>query len=371
MLWISVYFAVVLFVILTYKKKERVVLENDQNRSGYSEDRRDKLVLVLLAVYALLFAVVNLICTRTSVSYGSDRENYLTEFRGQRKTSVGLEIVFNVFRFTSDNFEHVLLFTTFFSLLIILFAHKIFENSSNVSLAFLLTTDLVFFTFTALKQSFACAFVALFFVFLFKKRTVCRGIVCFLLLVLAIVFHTSSVVLIPIFIVCYFKKINKTVMVVYMILLVLLFVFFVDIGTILSTITRPIFPRLSELLTRHFSSVGGDESSTIAFLKGIPFYLLLAFGFFYRRRLQGSYPNYDKYLIVLATASMLYMCSIYIYWTLRFRAFFYLPAAIFFGTIYTNLSKKEKVVFLVSVIGSNLFLLIRWVLLIYTKYGGF
>ena len=372
LLWIAIYACVVFIVVFTFRCQKATQLVCGTTGLITKNKKTPTHYFALIIIYALLFALVNLICTRTSIAFGSDRENYLHEFGGNRETSVGLEFVFYLFRITSNNFEHVLLFTTFICTLIILFTHKFFENNSKVSLVFLLTTDFVFFTFTSLKQSYACALSAVFFLLLTRRKTFARNIVCILLIVLASLFHSSSVILIPIFIICNLKKITKTTLLIYVLLLLLLFVFFNNIGAFLSALVKPFSSGLSALLSKYFVNLDySDETSFVAFLKGTPFYLLFGLGCFYRDRIKNKCKDYDMYLILLSTASMLYLCSIYIYWTMRFRAFFYLPAAIFLSVICKNVSLPEKQIISFSVIGLNAILLVRWIYLVFSNYGGF
>ena len=370
--WILIYFAIALFTLVTYRKTQYVYCGIDGEGSLSVRPRRDGLRLLLIFFYAILFVLLNVYCTKTSAAYGSDRVNYAFEFTGHRGSGVGLDILFGLFRALSLSFTDMLYFTTFVSVLVILLAHGVFEYSSRLSLAFLLSTDFVFFTFTALKQSYSCAFAALLFVLLIKKRTLGNVIGCVLLITLAILFHPASVVLIPLFLVCSFRRLNKTIILLYMVVLALAFVFFMDIGAFLANLVEPLFPKFAEMLTRYFKKLDRtDVVSAVAFLKGVSFYLLFGFGCIYRKRIKKTCLNYDKYLVILATASVLCLCSVYVYWTMRFRAFFYLPAAIFFGILFKNISKKERIVLTVSTLGANLVLLVRWLLLIYSNYGGF
>lgn len=371
LLWVLVYLAIASFAVATYRMNEAVLNAGDPVKTSDQERRRRDYGLLLIAIYAVLFALLNLLCTKTSAAYGSDRVNYLTEYSGERKSSVGLELVFYLFRFTTNNYLHLLLFTTFSCLLIVLIAHRLFEGGSWISLAFFFTTDFVFFTFTGLKQSYACALIALAFALLMKERTVRTTVVCFLLVGIAVLFHVASLVMIPLFVLCCFERIGKPFLIGGAVLMLLGVVFFTQIGSFVLGVAQHVSPRFAELQTRYFSDLGWDWSSASVCLKGTPFYMLFGFGCYFRKKVGDKCALYDKYLIVLAAASALYLCSVHVYWMIRFGAFFYLPAAVFFGILFRNVSKKERIVLSVCTFGVSLVLLIRWVLAIYQNWGGF
>ena len=371
-IWVSIYLIIVFTVLLlrssSFKRYNKKGIEICDSVSS----RYIKKELVLVFFFSLLFMLVNVVCTKTSISFGSDRENYLFEFSGRRDTSFGLGLVFTFFRITLNRFEFVLYFTTFFCCFLVLIAHSFFEYNSTLSLFFILTTDFVFFTFTSLKQSYSCAFGALFFLMLTREKTIRRNIICLILILLASLFHSSSIILLPVLIICNNEKTTNLSLLVYFLSLVLFFIFFNNIGTFLSRLTRVFPSSISDLFTKYFVNVDSeDESSTIAFLKGAPFYYLFIKGCIHRKRIKKNCKNYDKYLIILATASALYMCSLYIYWAMRFRAFFYLPAAIFMNVLCRNVSSVEEREIEIVTIGMNLVLLIRWLYLVFVNYGGF
>ena len=369
LLWIASY---IVLVILVLKWPAKVSSGNGYYFTSTNLKKENKLRAISIVAISLLFVLLNVICTKTSVAFGSDRENYNFEFLGYRSSSIGLDAVFYVVRSFTNNFYFMLNLTTFICSVVTLIAFTKSQDRSNLTLLFLLSTDFIFFSFTALKQSFACAFGTLFFALLLKPKSISRNVVCLFLILIASLFHPSSIILLPIFLVLNKEKIGRKTIIIYMVVMVAILIGFEKIGLFLASITASVMPSVSHLLYRYFvTASANDTSSLFVFLKGVPFYFLLFTGLIKRNTFEKDIPNYDKYLIILATASAFYISSLYIYWASRFRAFFYLPAGVFLSLIYKKMHGMEKIILIVMTLGINAFLLIRWIYLIGVNYGGF
>lgn len=305
---------------------------------------RMRCILMVLAV-AVLYALYNVYCTQTSVQMGGDRTVYTAQFDGTPGASIGLEAVFAVVRFFSGNIYAVFYLTTFFYVAVCVFAFIRSGLHSRYALAFFVLTDAVFFSFTALKQIYACAFATILFLVAQKKTNVPRFLICCCMLVLACLFHNAAIILIPsYFLFLLAKKKNLPAGAVYTVIaLLILSVLFVDkIAILISDLITPIAPDIGKKIYGYFATEVHEAGSAFTFIKGLSFYLILFLGMIKRKKLHDRIEHYDALLLMAAMGAALYLSSLQAYWMYRATAFYFFPISVFFGQLVIHLKRSRS-----------------------------
>lgn len=327
-----------------------------------------------ILLVALLFTLLNIYCTLNSVSMGSDRINYNMNFMGVRKSpSVGLELIFSLVRMFSNRIETVFYLTTFLCCCIVFWAYRNWWDADSKAIVFLLSTNFVFFSFTGLKQIYACAFAALFFSLCMKPRTLKRDIMSISLIIFACAFHSTGFILIPIFVSFLILDDNTKYTKIIIISMLLLLIFMKPIFMVVARWITKIFPYLATKIYEYFASETRqmDEGSTIAFIKGFPYYILLLWGGLNRKKLLSKFKNYDKYLILSALGTVFAISSVISYWLSRFVYIFYLPMGVFYSILMRYESRNNRCIIGFLIIGSSLFFTLRSVALTFINFGGY
>ena len=339
-----------------------------------------KIQICLILFFAALYTLYNAYCTfgkDISKKGEGDRFVYYLQFIGEGKSTVGLTFVFDIIRLFTDNFNAVLYFTTFTCCCMFFIALSQSKDVTVYSVVFLLITDIIVgVTFVNLKQSFAIGFAYLMFVICFnKEKTLINEIMAWGLIVAAILFHITAVILIPIYFLIRFTGWQKKYLYVFVVILALCMAFMQSLGPLVAKILININPSsaLAAKLNEYFTN-GGITSggSAFAFIKGFPFYLISAIGIAKRNRLRTVIDNYDSYLLLSIIGSLFYLCSAQTYWIYRMIYYFYLPISIFIGQI---IKKGLDTTFDKCAVGlcylSEAVVFFRWFILIYINYGGF
>lgn len=370
--YLSIAIYIILFAFCTFSSH---VAQRQAAESGrLSEDTRAKMPLWLIFAYALLFTLYNVYCTEAANSMGGDRSNYAYDFIhfGARNTlSTGLTAIFDLVRLFGGDITTVFYLSTFLCCVLTFYAYRLSDAATAPVISLLLCSEFVFFTFTALKQCYACAFASLFFVIMMRKRTVANTLVALFLILLACLFHTVGYLLIPLFFLLLSQEKRDISFVALGAVLVAVVFFLPQIARLLEVIAEPIAPSLAAKLDTYFGPQSGAESeaSSLSSIKYIPFYFITAYGFFRRRELRPLIPNYDAYLVISCVASATALCSFTSYWFCRFLYMFFLPVFIFYQLLASHSEDRRGPD--IVVYGGLGFLLIRFLVQIYVYYGGF
>lgn len=374
-------------------------------------DRRRLLrVLFCVVCFALLYTGYNVFCTLTSVQIGSDRTAYLTDFTNGTAISLstGLRGVFALMHALGVNYYGLLYFTTFVYVAICVVCFLTSGLNDRYALLFFVLTDAIFFSFTALKQIYACIFATILFAVALKKTTPLRVIVCIAMIALACLFHNSAIILIPTYpmlLVAKSKKLPTWAVFAVIGLLALSVIFMDRIAVLIAEIVEPIKPKVSAKIKGYFGTDKADFG-TAAFIKGLPFYLITALGILRRGKLRDRIPYYDALLWMSALGAVLYLASIQSYWMSRATEFYFFPICIFLGQLTretlrelqaklpaaptdTEQTSRLRAVcrdgagllrtgvrslscwLCVGIYASELVVTARWLALIYINYGGF
>ena len=371
--YLSITIYAILFAFCTFSS--RVAQRQAAECGQLSENPRAKMPLWLIFAYALLFTLYNVYCTETGAALGYDRSNYaydFVHFGARNALSVGLEAIFNIVLLFGGTIETVFYLSTFLCCALTFYAYRLSDAASAPVIPLLLCSEFVFFTFTALKQCYACAFASLFFVLMMRKRTAANTLAALLMMVLACLFHTVGYVLIPLFFLLLSREKRDISFLIIGAALIAIVFFLPQIALLLEAITSPIIPSLAAKIRAYFGALAvtsGNEASPFSFLKWIPFYFITAYGFFRRRELQPQIPNYDAYLVISCVASAAALCSFTSYWFYRFLYMFFLPVFIFYNQMAEKSDDRRGPD--IVVYGGLGFLLLRFLVQVYVYYGGF
>ncbi len=374
---VTLYCAISFGLILMY-----VFVLKVNNGKFADEKSKDflKIPIYLIVFFAVLYTLYNVCCTYgkdISKKGEGDRFVYYLQFIGEIKSTTGMTFVFRLIQLFTDNFNAVLYFTTFACCCMFFLALNLSKEVTVYSVVFFLITDIVVaVTFVNLKQSFSVGFAYLVFaICLNKKKSLINEIIVWLLIVAAILFHITAVILIPIYFLIRFTGWQKKYLYVFVVILLLCIVFMKSLCLFFAGVLVKINPSsaLAAKISEYFTGngiVAGE--SPFAFLKGFPFYLISAIGVVKRKRLRLSIDNYDNYLLLSMFGSVFYLCSAQIYWMYRMIYYFYLPISIFIGQI---IKKGLRTTFDRLAIAlcyvSEAVVFFRWLILIYINYGGF
>lgn len=245
---------------------------------------QNKISFFAILIIAMLFTFYNWYVTNLSVTMGGDRQNYYLNFYKIRESpSIGLTVMINIIRIFSNNINILFYVTTFISILLVLIAYKISDNASPSGITLLLLSQFPLFTFTGLKQSFAISFSAVFFVLLLEKNR--NRFLCILLMVLAVLFHPSAYILIPLFFILPKEREKKTV-VIYFLALIIGSFFLIPILLFLAKISASVLPNLSSVIYDYFGSQEIEMNGYTTVLSGIPYYIITILGFVKRNKVK-------------------------------------------------------------------------------------
>lgn len=370
-LFITVYAVVSIFSYWLIKNDYKIYA---RKREDYRNPR--KLRLSAMIIISLLFTWVNWFATSMlgHNELGGDRLNYSVEFLGARSVqSQGLQFVFDIVKLLGGDIYTVFYVTTFITIFIVLIAYRRSKLAGPKVIALLLVSEYVIFTFTALKQCYAAAFCFLFFVNAMENDTKKGKVLCLIDIVLAVLFHSSGFILIPLFVILKGKKDNPRK---YYFLVFAAIVSIIFLPTIMQLVARvfgAVLPILSFKIDKYFGDMtSGLDSQWTAVIKYIPFFYIGVWGAFNRKRFRKSVPSYDKYLTITIIAVLIVFYSLFSYWFERFRYQFYFPVYMFYQFIDENESNRNnRMINNTIVLGGTLYITMRKILLIFINFGIF
>ncbi|WP_349763457.1 EpsG family protein [Fusobacterium sp. SYSU M8D902] len=359
----SVYIIISIISIFLIKRDEK---KFDEKKSIV------KISYPTILLISILFTIFNIYSTQISSKYGSDRLNYIYEFNYLRDTtSVALNTLIKIIRIMNGDVYTLFYFTTFICVFLFLIGYRISKNMNSKIYILMLTNEWILFTIITLKQAYACAIASLFFIIMLeykRKQRMILGIIC---IILATLFHISSIILLPFFILFQKKRLNKNIIVIILFLIIIIILKIETFVFILEKILEIISINYANKIRNYFSDFKKIELSA-TFLKYIPIYYITLLGVLKRKKYLKVFKNYDKYLSISIICSTLLIFSIKIYWFTRFVGIFYVPVFIFYYYINTNFkSRTIQNINNIIVYGGTLVILLRKIILIFVNYGFF
>ena len=342
----------------------------------YGNPKAKKLRIFSIIAISSLFTLINWFATTVLANnvLGSDRLNYSIEYSGSRSVqSPGLQFIFDIVSKCGGDIYEVFYITTFLTVFITLIAYRRSKFTSPKLITLLLVSEYVFFSFTGLKQSYAAAFSFLFFVNAIEDKTKRGLILCVFDIVLAILFHSSGYILIPLLIILRIGRENKKKFYFITCAAVLCLVFLPNIMQFISSHVGSFLPILSFKIEKYFGNIsGGLDNQWSAIIKYISFFYISILGVLNRKRFKYVINEYDSLLLVAVIGSLVVLYSMFSYWFQRFRYSFYFPVFLLYDLIDRNEEfKGNRVINDVIVIGGSLLVTTRKILLIFKNFGAF
>lgn len=300
-----------------------------------------------------------------------DRARYAYRFvnNWRKPFSTGLNVLIDfVHSFSND--EKMLFFcVTFLCTFLTLYAYRISECGNKYALFYILCSDYLIFSFYGLKQAPAMAFGAIGIIYFIQKKYI-RAVA---FIIIAISFHESAAITIPIVMICSIsrKRIFRCASYVIMALFLL---FFSGMTRFSFEIIGKYMPSLLQESMPYLDSSGGFAISynLLTVIKGMPFYILSVFICLERGKYKDTIKYYDNYLIMSLFVSFVWFTTLYMYWMERFAFYCYVPLFIFASELFKLCRGDKKTEYIRYAFTGSLFLFtMRYIGIIFMKYGGF
>ena len=348
---------------------ERYSLYKDGNKIKLQSRQQSKISIVTLLLISTLFGLYSL--ASAHIPYISDRGVYASAFseNGDDYFTIGLNQLYK-FLILFSNDPKILFFTvTFLCTFLVLLAHRLNDDAKLNTLLYLVLSEFFIYSFYLLKQAPAIALAAIAITMLLQEKK----LLSLLFLVLAILFHESALILIPVFILILFADIPWVRRGSY-ILMGLVVIFFMPFTKVVVGLLEHLALESLSDLSFYFGNAGliGEPVNIPTTLKGVPFYLITIYGFKRRKEYINRIPHYDKYMIMSFFVSITILLSAYMYWMWRFGTFFYFPIFVFASQLASvNKDDKQDRLFSLLLMVSLGFFTLRYLWRIFYIYGGF
>ena len=226
-----------LFLNINSKRQLQMTDGNSSSQLNRNNKKDVKLINGIICAVAAMVLIIIAACRGINVGYDTINYESYFSFKQQNPTSIVYEPLFEFFNwlvvYLKLPFNFLLLICSAF--FIIALAVAIYKYSPNVAFSWFLFVALGFFgnTFNAIRQYLAAA------VFIFSLRYILKGkfISYLLCCLIAFYFHSSAIVLIPIYFIKYFK-LNKWTIAITLVGTFLVGIFMEQITKLLSMITN-------------------------------------------------------------------------------------------------------------------------------------
>ncbi len=346
---------------------ERYSLSRDGNRIKLQSRNQSKISIVTLTILSVLFGLyssvgMSIAQTEDRIVYARTFFENITDFH-----TVGLNFLYKILTPFSNN-PKILFFTVaFLSVFLILLAHRLNNDAQPNTLLYLVLSQCFIYSFYLLKQAPAIGLAALATTMLLQEKT----LLSLLFLVLAILFHESALIIIPVFILILFADIPWVRRSSY-VLMILVVIFFIPFARVTIGVLGKFAPIYLADLPFYFGDEGlvAESMNLPTTVKGFPFYLITIYGFRRRKEYIGSIRHYDKYMIMSFFVSITFLLSAYMYWMWRFGTFFYFPVFVFASQLASvNKDDKQDKLFSLLLMVSLGFITMRYLYRLFYVFG--
>ena len=163
--------------------------------------KKKKMSIIALIIFGVIFGYYGIICG--PVPYTSDRLNYAVRFSNDiylnfiKSNSVGLYFIFEILHNFSHDPNLLFFFMAFFYFLLTMHAYNLEKDSSPLGMLFVMLSTYGLFGFYMYKQAIAIVFIVISFHYLKEKNL----LKCIIFVLLGTLFHESTWVVIPLFII--------------------------------------------------------------------------------------------------------------------------------------------------------------------------
>ena len=353
------YYLIIIFVSFTMARKDYLRIKSQSGfslSSGesifFAENVKNKTGIGTILVISLLFFSLNVLVTKLSITVGGDRQNYMLNFYGVRPSpSAGLTFIISIVHQFTSNVEWLWYAATLIVMPITLFAYRISQEATPKALLFFLTTQYVFTTYVNMKQCYANGLISLCFVLSLRNRGMRDKIFCVILILLAYLFHPTALMAFPVCFIMWQKKNRTSVFmffIAFAVFLALLRPLLPHIGSLLSSVAPWLSSKIDSYVVEMQNDTKSAEASLLTAIKGLSWYVITALACVKRSNLKGKIRNYDNYLILSGTLSLIFMASFYNGWIGRLAYYMYLPITVFYCQIMRFVRGWENDCFSIS-----------------------
>lgn len=325
-------------------------------------------------IMAIIFVLYNVLITTLHpvVEGEGDRWNYTCNFNGVRPSTPGVNVVMKFIHLFSDDVRIFFYFTTLVVILGIMLAMHISKEATPEAFLLLCCTQYILSFYAMLKQAYAAAFALICISLAIRRESWKDDVLAVLAIVLAITCHPSAYFLIPLFVVIRMKKTKRRVQLIF-IGLVVIVIGLEPLVLGLASVIKPFVPSLSVKIYEYFGSMlKFNTSGDMTFVKGIPFYVITAWGCLNRNQLKDKIEHYDTYLLLSGITSFIYVITIYNSWMYRLAYYLYFTVSVFFVQMLRHMENRgNKVLLATAVYGVMATFTLRYIVMIFFRYGGF
>lgn len=325
------------------------------------------IIMIVTLIFCLIFGYYGIIC-----GYGHDRQNYAFFFSNEKysyivkNSSLGLYYIEKFLHIFSYNKE-ILFFTIPFLCFFIVFTSYFYYLEKNPKSFFylMLSNYFVYFLF-AYKQALALAISSISIAAFLRQNKK----VFIISLAIAICFHESAIIIIPLFIIMKYMKYKY-----FRLILYLGFFFFIVFFKYINSYIVSFFcfiPYVDEQLKNYLDLNKSMiiDLNIFTCLKGIPYYIVTFIALKERKELKIKIRKYDEYLFMSIFTSFFTLISIYMYYFFRFALYFYFPVFIFAILIINKTNKRNVKKVLRYALLFSISITLRYLIIVYFKYGG-
>jgi len=348
---------------------ERYSLHRDGNQIKLQSRQQRNISIVTIILLSLLFGLYSIASTR--IPYALDRGVYAKAFSESRvdRSTIGLNMLYRIL-IPISNDPRILFFTvTFLCTFLVLLAHRMNHKAKPNTLLYLVLSEFFIYSFYLLKQAPAIALAAIATTLFLQEKK----LLSLLFLVLAILFHESAFIIIPVYVLILCADIPWVRRGSY-ILMALVVIFFIPFSRIAIRVSGTLVPKLLTELRSYIDDTGAMKVSVniLTTLKGIPFYLITIYGFRRRKEYIDRIQHYDQYMIMSVFVSITVLLSAYMYWMWRFGTFFFFPIFVFASQLASvNKDDKQDRIFSLLLMASLGFWTLRYLWRMFYLNGGF
>ncbi len=338
------YFMFVALLFISANSKHRITRFTLNSRNLLDYDTKKQISFVLIIISSAIIGYYAIICGQKP--YVSDRESYAFRFSNAefsdwvKNDSLGIFVIECVLHFFTNNPDCLFFTISFLCLSVTLITYNRYEGADKNCLLFLGLSSYVYYSFFILKQASATAFISLAFAYYFKGKK----IPFIISLIIAICFHESAWIMIPIFFLLRYSD-SKTIrrgFIIALIVGVVLFDFITMTAIRVFSIIPGISSQLAPFVDANTGKIIRSGTGIITSFKGAPYFYILFWGIIRKRDLENKIKNYNAYIIVLSFVSATFLMSQYMYWMWRFGSLCYFPCFVFASMLCQKLGKKDR-----------------------------
>lgn len=334
MTYLAQYLFIFILIVFTSMIRSRIKIKIAQVNLNNMFNRIDFILFasLLLSIFSVHLSTSGLLvdANRYVWNFLYRYPNYNEEMLFSSGTEAGfllLNQIIYYFTYNSDwLFFIVAIFVNFFSIFVLT---KMSNNFVILLLLYLGSYYFIYSTFL-LRQIIAVTIINLaFLAYLYSKK-----ILCALLSFIAILFHTTAIVVLPFYILV--RKTNSKKNYIYSIIFIILIILTVQ-GSFNNVIQS------IDYLDRFIETESSLAGSIIAPLKGIPFYILSFFSLLNREKLLKINSHADFYILSSIIYSTSWLLTFEMYWAFRIGLYFLIPTLVLIPLLVSIIiSKRER-----------------------------